>query len=141
MSAVPAVKAALVAQLASLFPTAQVSYGAPLKATSEDIVAVQGARSTVEPDALDMTGSVREVIDLDVTFSVWRGRGTQQVVTERAYTMLESLRAWLNDNPTIGGVAQHASLSYETTMDEAQTDSGPVCEIATTVRVFAHATP
>ena len=141
MSAVPAVKAALVAELTSLFPTAQVTYGAPLKATSEDIVAVQGARSTVEPDALDMTGSVREVIDLDVTFSVWRGRGTQQVVTERAYAMLDAFRAALNDDPTIGGVAQHASLSWEATMEEAQTDSGPVCEIATTVRVFAVATP
>ena len=141
MSSAAAVKAALVTQLGTLFPTAQVSYGAPLKVTSEDVVAVQGVRTAVEPDSLDMRGSVREVIDLDVTFSVWRGRGTQQVVTERAYTMLEALRVWLNDNPTLAGVAQHAALSYEATMEEAMTDSGPVCEIATSVRVFAVYTP
>lgn len=139
MSAVPVVKAALVARIGSLFPDAQVSYGAPLKASREEIVAVMGARTTEAPDSL--VPSMREAIEVDIVFSVWAGRGSQQRVTERAYEMFSAWRSHVADDPSLGGACQAADVAIAHNLDEAMTDAGPVAEVATTVRLFAAYTP
>jgi hypothetical protein len=135
MSAIPTVKAALVAQLGVLFSSAQVCYGQPLKALRDDIVGVMDARDTPVPDGIGRQR--RSTIDIDVVFSVFRG-GTDQAAAEVVCDgMVEDFEAWLLANPSIAGTAQGNAGVVARTAETQQTDRGALAEQAVTVRVFA----
>ena len=135
MSAIPTVKAALVTQLGALFPSAQVTYGQPLKALRDDIVAVMDSRDTPVPDGIGRQR--RSTIDIDVVFSVFRG-GTDQASAELVcFDMVEDFEAWLLANPSIGETAQGNAGVVARTAETQQTDRGALAEQAVTVRVFA----
>lgn len=135
MSAIPTVKAALVAQLGTLFPAAQVCYGEPIQTLRDDIVAVMDSRDTPVPDGIGRQR--RSTIDVDVVFSVFRG-GTDQAAAEALCDgMVEDFEAWLLANPSIGGTAQGNAGVVSRSAETTQSAKGAIAEQAVTVRVFA----
>lgn len=105
-SAAPALKAALVTQLAVLFPAPTVvAYGPPGEYLDDEVVAVTDITTTSQVHT-STTALREEVIDVTILFSVTNGGGAeiQQTVTERAYAMVASLENYLKvTSPTVGG--------------------------------------
>ena len=102
MSAVPAFTDALVAQLTTLFPSAQVLDGDPTELT-DDIVSVGDSVSSEEPDAL-APGGRWEVIDITVTIGCATGGSESKPARDAAFGMLDDLRTYLRaTDRTVGG--------------------------------------
>lgn len=139
-SKAPTVKAALFAQLGSLYSSpVQVCFGHPGTYLADDIVSVAGVRSRQDVSTMSPQRTREEELDVDVVFSSYRGGGpeVQQVVTERAYALLALLEDYLKTTDyTLGGTVR---LARVTSHDLAESDdpdvlaAGRVAEITATV--------
>lgn len=94
---VVALKSAVVAQLQTLLPGSQVSYGMPGDTYNDDQIVVGDARVTVTYPTLTRS---EHAVELDLLFSSWRaGDNTeQQIATEAALGAYETFTAWLRAN-------------------------------------------
>ncbi len=136
MTAAPALKAALVAALTTLFPSpVLVTYGPPGTDEPDDIVSVLDVTVASAVDSPLMTGRTEE-ITVTVVFSCVSGDDDQQVVTERAYSMLGDFEDYLRStDPTIGGTVLGNGGVIEQSMTETAVSAGRVSEL--TARVLA----
>lgn len=109
ISAAKAAKAALVADLQTLFPAPTlVSYGYPGTYLPDEIVAVRGVTSDREYGALSNQRHLEELLQIEAVVSVaLGGPDSQQDSTERALDMLAAIETYLTDV----GVADSAQLS------------------------------
>jgi hypothetical protein len=146
MSAVPALKVALLALLRSLYPEAAVSYGPPQLLT--DVMASVGDAEVEHerPTAGGPTRSREEVADIEVILScAAHGDGesledAQREATEAAYGMLAVLETHFRDRAaaTLGGACRDALVRTHKLAEYVSTDpdgyvTGRVGEITATV--------
>lgn len=113
-STAPAFKAAVYAACQSLYAApVQVAYGHPGLTQEQDIVSV--GRTTSTQDFVTFGARAREeTVTVEVIFSCYRGGGpeVEQVVEERAYSLLGMLEDHLRDtDPTLGGVVRWSQLT------------------------------
>jgi hypothetical protein len=113
--AAPRFKAALYTVCQSLFPDpVQVAYGHPGLDQQDDIVSIGRTTSTQEQLTFGTTRSREETVTCEITFSCYRGGGPEmeQVVTERAFSLLGQLEDYLRATDiTLGGVCRFALLT------------------------------
>ncbi len=125
-SKVPLVKAALLTVCQSLYAQPiQVAYGHPGTDLEDDIVSIQGARSSQDIATLATTRPREETVDIDVVFSCFRGGGpeVQQVATERAYALLGLLEDYLKTTDyTLSGTARLARVTSHDLMESDDPD-------------------
>ncbi len=145
MSAVPAIKSALLARLRTLFPDAMVSYGPP-QSLADEMASVAGASVRHErPTVGGPTRSREETADVSVILScAVAGDGeswddAQQQATEAAYRMLDVLEDHFRDrsHATLGGACRDAIVSSHE-LAEYKTDAdgyaaGRIGEITATI--------
>lgn len=116
-SAAPAVKAGLVAACRVVYAdtSALVTYGLPGTSRPDEIVAVMGATTNVERGAMAPARRRREEVETVVVISVSRSgnESVQQVVTERAYELLDLLVEYLRVSPneSLGGACREARVT------------------------------
>lgn len=98
-SAIPAAKAALIADLPSVLGSSvQVVYGHPGAFLADDIVSVGNASSTREYGPMGTQRRLTETLSLTLTVSVWRGGlQSQQPATEAAFDLLDLIESYLTD--------------------------------------------
>lgn len=146
MSAVPAIKSALMTMLAELYPEAIVSYGPP-QTLADQVVSVGNASVEHErPTAGGQTRSREETADVEVILSCAVPGDNESIdnaqrqATEAAYVMLDTLETHFRDrhNRTLDGacrdaiVSRHELNEYHATDPEGYT-SGRVGEITATI--------
>jgi hypothetical protein len=119
MSTASAFKAALVTACESAYtsPTV-VTYGHHGEQSSAELVMVRGVNVEVEFGPMSTNRRREETLTATVEIYVGSGDTDQQAVTERAYALLDTLDAYLQDagvpsstQTTLGGVVRHAWLS------------------------------
>ena len=144
-SAAPAFKAAVFAACKSIYAAPiQVCYGHPGMDLEPDIVSVGDVRVTATQPVMSAARPREEVLELDVTFSCYRGGGpeAQQPVTERAYALLALLEEYARNDAQItfaSSVRRALVVSHE--MTEANTPellaAGRSTQIVATIRAEA----
>ncbi len=141
MSAVPAVKAALITLLRAQYSAAsvQVFYGPPTGTpVTDDAVAVIGA-DPADQEAVPMGTRAREErFSMVVVCSSYRGGGDEvaQATTEAAYALLAVVEGVLRTDPSVSGTCRKAELGRHA-LTEEPTDVGRIAEIAAVVDVLA----
>jgi hypothetical protein len=136
VSAVPEFTDALVAQLTTLFPNAQVCDGDPIKLT-DNIVSVGDSSSTEEPNSLSPSGRW-EVIDIQVTIACATGGSDAKPSRDAAYTMLDSLRTYLRTTDrTVGGSVLGNAGIVNRRYEQGVGTMGRWATIEATVRAYA----
>lgn len=132
-SSAPAVKAALKAQLATLFPPpVVVSYGLPGAHIPDEIIVVGDQNVEVGRPTMGTARSREEVVETVVTVSIYRtgDETVQQVATERAWEVFDSLSQWFRTKPneTLGGACREAWVTsgalVESVVHEQGTEDG-----------------
>ncbi len=140
-SAAPTLKAALVTELAVLFPApTTVAYGPPGNYLDDEVVSVTDVVSSSEVATLSPNRTREETLDVTVIFSVTNGGGyeAQQTVTERAYAMVADLENYLKvTDPTVGGTVRGNAGVVAHDMTESAPDGSRNCQIVVTVRAHA----
>lgn len=132
-SAIPLVKAGLVATLKTLLPDPVfVSYGHPGTYRTDDMVAVMDARSSQAHVVMTPTRPRDETVEVDVVFSTFRD-DTQDVVTARAFAMLALLETYIRSDPSAGISGGRMALVHDYALAEQAGVSGRVAEIAVKV--------
>ena len=139
-SAIPLVKSGLVATLTSLLPAPVfVSYGHPGTLRVDDMVAVMDASAAQDWVVMTPSRPRDEVVTVDVVFSSYRD-DTQQVVTERAFTMLGLLETYVRSDPSLGIAGGRMALVHDYDLAEQADASGRVAEIAVKVTLTVRIT-
>lgn len=138
-----AIKSALVAKCVTLFPAAQVTWGAPSSYLADDIIAVQDISATYEMASMGSARSRREAYTVTVTISVYRGGDDQSAVTLAALGYLEDLETGLRADQTLGVTGVWSiilggfDLAEELSTDQTGAVLGRVCEVSCSVNVQA----
>jgi hypothetical protein len=147
--AAPAVRAALAAAIqAAVGAGVLVSDGHPGKAIADDdVIAVWHISGDIEDVALGARRQ-EERIEVDVTFSVYRGGGreAQAVANDRAFALLELVRAALSPaagDPTLGGSCRYARViryALAESDDLGEVAVGRVAELTAVVAIESRIT-
>lgn len=128
-SSVPALKAALKAQLLALTAAGQplagvaINYGSPLPQPDREYVWLKDVAGDVEPAAI-AAGTVpkEEQYTLTLEVSVLHDTLDQQSVTERAYALANAIYDQLQSDPTVGGTVRSALIAGKFRLDEFASD-------------------
>lgn len=144
MSAQSAAKAALFAACQTLYPQPiLVTYGPAGTYLADDTIELLGTRGDEAVATASPLRRREEIIELDGCITVYRGGGVevQQLVTERAYALLDTLAAYLQDSGTVastqitlGGAVREARV-VRSEMSEAD-DPDDIAEGRTTTVDF-----
>lgn len=149
-TAAPAMKSALLAACKGLYAApVLVCMGHPGTNLPDDIVSVGNVTSSLDIGPLGTARTREEHLEVEVTFSVFRGGADQEPVTTRAYDLLAMLEAYLTDvgvasssQLSLGGSVRRAWVSghvlAESTADT--TAQGRVAEIVAVVSANARIT-
>jgi hypothetical protein len=144
VSAAKATKAALYTACQALFPEPiLVTYGPAGTYLADDTIELLAIRSSEDVATMSNLRRREEALELDGLITVYRGGGTevQQLVTERAYDLLETLADYLQDSGvtastqiTLGNVVREARvIGHEMTEADEDIDEGRTTSISFTV--------
>ncbi len=105
-SSVPAVKAAIVALVATALPGISVTYGRPMNSTlPREAVFVGDVRGQHRVPTMKSGRKAREeTYTLDVVIAVLMPRGTLSEAEARAFVLATEVEDALADDPSLGGV-------------------------------------
>ena len=128
-SAVPAIRAALFAELQALYPPGNndaphVLYGQPVGEVPAYYVAVGTARTAEALAVMATTRPTEEVITGEITFGGYHG-DDQKTVSEAVYVLADTFRTWVKANPNIGLAQVQCRLLHVTGSDLAETADEP----------------
>lgn len=144
-STIPAVIDELVARARLALPAVQVLDGQPTTDTEPDVIAIgftgspgEAAVEATEDRAQLSVSPDRERYDVTCLASAWRGDDDAPAVRLRAFELLETVRAELQRDSTLGGLVLSARLAVVAFAQE-QTSQGAVATIRFAVRVDAFA--
>lgn len=132
-SALPAVIAAAIDD-----PAVQVGLGMPWPQTAQDLIAVGGVESQLEPGPMGPQRSRDETLTVEVLISVFRpgGQDQEQVASDRAYELLGAIERHLRMvDPTVGGLVRACLLTghrMESDPFDDGTGMGRVVEVLAT---------
>lgn len=149
-TAAPAMKSALLAACRDIYDAPVfVCMGHPGTNMPDDIVSVGNVTSSLDIGPLAPTRTREEHLDVEVTFSVYRGGSDQETVTNRAYELLGLLEAYLTDagtasssQLTLGGVVRRAWVNGHVLAESTgeTVAQGRVAEITAVVTANARIT-
>ena len=128
----PAVAAAIVAEVGTLFPTATILNGPRAGQALADKIIEVGIGGS-DHDAYDVQRSVEgwanrptEVITINCYWSLWTGDQDGGIATILSAWGADhgALDTWLRGNPTLGGVCDRAYLGDQESLNLLQVESG-----------------
>lgn len=141
----PDIKAELVTALRTLFPVpVKVSYGAPWGDLVDEFIAVGNMESRNDLATMGTPRSREETVQITITISCWSGSPDQQVVTERAYSMLQDIEEYLQlTDPTLAGTVRTARVVSHALTETAEPDdagNGRYAEVEAVIECRARLT-
>ncbi|MEV7908513.1 hypothetical protein [Streptomyces anulatus] len=144
-STIPAVLDELLARARLALPGVQVLDGQPTTDTEPDVIAIGFTGAPGEPvvEATEERAQLaaspdRERYDVTCLASAWIGDDDARKARDRAFELLETFRAELQRDSTLGGLVLSARLAVISFAPE-QTSQGAVATIRFAVRIDAFA--
>lgn len=150
VSTVPQARANLISAISALVATSgltepgcEVYDSAPDHETENDIIAVCGARRTVESMALVGSGAQfwrQEHYSIEVMIDCFQGgaNGAMEAVNQRAYALLALVETAVRQDPSLGGIAiQAAPASSDSVPSWDDAHMGARCLITAEIKVSA----